>query len=302
VDRLAGSICFIAGLLTVTRPDGRWWAAWTAVAAGGACLATSRSFGPLFVLLAVVFVALLVGRTGLRTAVALPRAPAVVAAGVVGAAAAWNVYWELTQQTHPGAGRSDIRPGITDAWEHLPLLGRQAVGVFGAALDVPLPEVIYLTWAALLLGLVGAAIRLGGRRERLVLVATAGAVVLSVFVLAIAVRPTGFPAQARHLLPLALMLPLGAGEVLRRHAAKVSERAARGALLGAVAVAVPVHLTAWYVNARAWSGDPSEPGFLLSDVAYSPPLSWLVWCAALLGAAAAAVAAAWTAMRPSSYG
>jgi hypothetical protein len=151
------------------------------------------------------------------------------------------------------------------------------VWVFGAALDVPLPEVIYLAWAALLLGLVGAAIRLGGRRERLVLVATAGAVVLSVFVLAIAVRPTGFPAQARHLLPLALMLPLGAGEVLRRHAAKVSERAARGALLGAVAVAVPAHLTAWYVNARAWSG-------------------------ALVGAAAAAVAAAWTATRPSSYG
>ena len=31
---VAGAICFAAGLLAVTRPGGRWWAAWTAVGMG----------------------------------------------------------------------------------------------------------------------------------------------------------------------------------------------------------------------------------------------------------------------------
>jgi Predicted membrane protein (DUF2142) len=275
---IAGSIAFASGLLAVTRPGGRWWGAWAAVGLGGVCLAGSRSFGPLFVALGLVFVAALGRRAGLRAALAPPRAPASVAATVVLVAAAFNVAWEASKQPHERAGRADIRAGIDDAWEARSSLGEQAVGVFGRALDVDMPTVLYLGWAALFLGVLGWAIRLGSRREGLVLAGTMAVVLLSVFALSIGVRPTGFPAQARHLLPLAVLVPIGAGEVLRRHAAQVPPATARLALLGAVGLAAAVHLGAWFVNARAWEG-------------WSPPLSWGVWAGALVFAAAAALGA-----------
>ena len=151
--------------------------------------------------------------------------------------------------------RCDVfHPGISDAWQALPSLGEQAVGVFGRAVDLDMPTVLYLAWAALLLGVLGWAIRLGSRRERLILAGTVAVVLLSPFVLSVGVRPTGFPVQARHLLPLAVLVPIGAGEVLRRHAAQVPPATARLALLGAVGLAAAVHLGAWFVNARAWEG------------------------------------------------
>ena len=203
----------------------------------------------------------------------------------------------MTQQPHPGAGRSDVGPGIDDAWRALPKLGEQAVGVFGAALDVDMPLVLYIGWGGLLAGIVGVALHLGNPRERLLLIGTATVVLCSVFALSIAVRPTGFPVQARHLLPLAVLLPIGAGEVLRRHADRVAAGTARRALLGTVAIAAGVHVAAWYVNAHAWAGAAAGPGFLLSDADWSPPISWPLLSLLFLIGAAAILLATWRTQR-----
>jgi hypothetical protein len=299
-SEISGAICFSAGLFSVTRPGGRWWAAWTAVGAGGVALAGSRSFGPLFVVATLLVVAALAGRDGLRSAVAPPRAPAAATAALVAIAAAFNSFWELTQQPHPGASTSDIRPGLHNAWDDLPGLAKQVVGVFGTALDVPLPLVVYLLWGLLLAGVVGLALRLGSQRERALLVGIFLAALASVAVVSIAVRPTGFPVQTRHVLPLFVLLPLSAGEVLRRHAGELSQVSVRRATLAAVSIAGAVHLGAWYVNARAWSGTSAGPKFLVSGSTWSPPGSWLLW-GVLLGAAAAAyVGAAWAALSSDS--
>jgi hypothetical protein len=101
--------------------------------------------------------------------------------------------------------------------------------------------------------------------------------------------------QARHVLPLAVLLPIGAGEVLRRHMAEISAATARRALIAAITSAATVHVAAWYVNARVWSGSPDGPGFLFSRSAWSPPLSWILWAGALLVAAAALLGGAWLA-------
>ena len=254
--------------------------------AGGCCWwRESRRLallGPLFVVATLAFVALLVGRSGLRAAVVPPRAPALISASLIVIAGGANLVWELTQQAHPGSGRSDVGPGLAEAWRALPNLGEQAIGVFGAALDVEMPLLFYLGWAAMLAVVVGAAVRLGDRRERLVLAGATAVILSSVFVLSIGVRPTGFPVQARHLLPLAVLVPIGAGEVMRRHAEGVSPASARNALLAAVGIAAVLHLAAWYGNADAWAG-------------WSPPLSWFIWSVLLLISAAAILAAAWSA-------
>jgi hypothetical protein len=166
------------------------------------------------------------------------------------------------------------------------------VGVFGTGLDVIMPTPVYLAWALLLLGVVGLAVITGDRHEKLVLGGFVLAVLGLVFVLSIAVRPTGFSIQARHLLPAVVLLPLVAGEVLRRHAADLSGRTVRSTLLGAVAIAAAVHLAAWYLNARAWSIGATGPDFLVSDAAWSPPGSWIPWVVALVVATTASLAAA----------
>ena len=215
-------------------------------------------------------------------------------AGIVAIASTLNWAWEFTRQPHPGAGAADIGPGIRDALRDLPSLAEQVVGVFGAALDVPLPTPVYLAWALLGLGVVGLAVLLGNRRERAVLASVALAALASVVVLAIAVRPTGFPVQTRHVLPIVVLPPLTAGEVLRRHSDGLAPAFVRRALLGTVSIAAAVHLATWYVNAQAWSGSSGGPGFLVSGSRWSPPDSWIPWAVALVAAAAAYVASAWT--------
>ena len=68
-------------------------------------------------------------------------------------------------------------------------------------------------------------------------------------------------------------------------------------MLGAVAIAVAVHLAAWYLNARAWSIGATGPGFLVSDAAWSPPGSWIPWVVAVVLAATASLASAHVVVR-----
>ena len=187
---------------------------------------------------------------------------------------------------------SDVRPGLEDGIHNLSFLAKQGVGVFGRVLDVPMPTPAYAVWAALVLGVVGLAGRVADRRERAVLAAIAASALALVLALAVAVRPTGWGEQTRHVLPALVVLPLVAGEVLRRHAGALAARTAALAVVLAAGLAAAVHLTAWYVNARAWSSGPRGPAFLTAGDGWLPPGSWLPWAGAIVLAGVALVLAA----------
>lgn len=289
---VAGAIAFTAGMLAVTRPGGRSAVAWLAVGLGGVTLGGAKSFGPLFVLFTLLAVGALAGRPGLQAAVARPRGGAVVAGAATAVSAALGWVWEFTRQPHAGVRASDVRPGLEDGIHNLSFLAKQGVGVFGRVLDVPMPTPAYAVWAALVLGVVGLAGRVADRRERAVLAAIAASALALVLALAVAVRPTGWGEQTRHVLAALVVLPLVAGEVLRRHAGALAARTAALAVVLAAGLAAAVHLTAWYVNARAWSSGPRGPAFLTAGDGWLPPGSWLPWAGAIVLAGVALVLAA----------
>ena len=251
-SEVTGAVAFTAGLLAVTRDPGGSRLAWAAVALGGGALASSRSFGPWFVLFAVLATLRLTGRAGVRAATAGSLVGPAIALGVIGLGSVVNMGWEIMRQVHAHSSAADVSPGLHDALSGVPNFGRQAVGVFGAALDVRLPWPAYAAWAALVGGVLALALSVGGRRERAVLGVLLATTAGMFAVLAIGVRPTGFPVQTRHLLPAVVVIPLIAGEVLRRHAQELRPVISERIVVAAFGVAAVVHATAWYVNAHAW--------------------------------------------------
>jgi predicted membrane protein DUF2142 len=274
--------CFGAALIAAADPRlaGRTYP-WVTAAFAGAVLAACRPLGPAFVLLTLVAVGALVGREAVRGAVRADRRRAIAAAGAVALAAVLNLAWELSRQPHPHLTKSDIRPGLSEAWEALPSLGKQLVGSFGS-FDLNLPLIGYLAWAGVVLTVLGLALRVGSARERVVLIGLTAATPILVFVLSVTQRPTGFGVQTRYVLPVAALALVLAGEVLRVHRESISRELARIVLVGVCGVAAAVHVTAWVAAASGWDKYINDP--------VEPPGGWLPW-AIVASAGAAALAA-----------
>jgi hypothetical protein len=280
---IASAIAFFACLLRLLREQEippRWWAA---TALSGGALALTRSAGPLWVAI-VVGVALAGGAWWPAVRGWLSNRAAWVAAGGVAIAVVLNRVWESLYGVHVPFDTSSLHAGLVagarQSWRALPEL----VGKFGY-LDVKLPLVLPLVWLAMLLGLLGAAGR-GRRTERvtlLVLVLTVGVVPIAFY--ALLVRPTGFGLQDRWLLPVFVTLPLLAGEVCRRHRARLHART-RSLLVLAVPIGVAVvQFAAWYANSKRFAVGGEGPTWFLADARWSPPGGWAICTAsAALGA------------------
>jgi hypothetical protein len=79
-------------------------------------------------------------------------------------------------------------------------------------------------------------------------------------------------------LPLLAVVPLIAGDLVREHAAELSERLRRG-LVSAIPPAVAaVHLLAFYWAARRAAVGTDGP-LVFTHSGWSPPLGWVVWLA-----------------------
>ncbi len=258
---IASSACFGGALLAVTRRERSHPShAWAVAAIAGLVLASCRTLGPLFVVLALLVVASLRGRARIRAAVSSSRWPVVGAGTLIGLACVANWLWEFTRQPHAALSLSDIGAGITDVFGLLPSLGRQLVGLFGA-FDIRLPLLAYVTWGLLVAAVVGFGLRLGTRRERLALTGLMAVALALVFALNIILHPTGFAVQGRYVLPALVLLPIASGEVARRHRRLISRRSARIYVICTFGLAAAVHLDAWYVNAHLWAkiGDGVSP-------------------------------------------
>ena len=275
---IAGSVCFLAAGFRLMRP-GAGPAAWAALAAGGAALALSRSLGPVLLVTLGGTLLVLAGRPQ------RPGRPALAAGAVLAAAFALAAWWDLAKSPHGVEGGPTYRRALAQTFHDLDDIARHAVGNFGA-LDTPLPGWLYVVWGVAFLGLLGLAAARGTARERagvaLCLVVAGGiTVAVSVFQLR-----TGYGAQGRHVLPVLVLVPLWAGEVVRRHPAGLAWVAPAAGGLWAAG-----HAVAWLVNARRGAVGVDGSWWFAGPAEWSPPGGWWPWAVMALAGAALALAA-----------
>jgi hypothetical protein len=114
-------------------------------------------------------------------------------------------------------------------------------------------------------------------------------------------RYSGFAMQGRQVLPVLMLIPLAAGEIVHRRLGRDSARVYEWALIGGVAAIAAFQAYAWGYEASGNAGGSDAPAYYAAST-YSPPGGWAPWIAvAALGTAALlgfAVAAAVRGSRP----
>ena len=230
---MAAGICFCASLLRLSRgePQPRW--VWAAAAISGVVLAIGRSLGPAFLITIAIAVVLLAGprplaavaRTSSVACQRWPRAPCCAASSP-----ASRGRWRPSRIPHDRlrASAREILPAFGD----LGSIGRQAVGVFGA-LDTSLPWVLPIAWGLLIAATFAAAATVADARTRRAMVLIAGLVLMAVIAVSVVYSRTGFDMQGRYVFPLLVILPLTAGEALRRGGERVPAQWATALLIAA---------------------------------------------------------------------
>jgi hypothetical protein len=278
---IAAGISFLACLLRLSRPSPSRWL-WWATAGTGAVLCLTRDLGPVWMLIDIAIFCSFVGLSQARRVWQSGGKPAIASAVIIVCAAAMSVAWQITQSARPPLGPGLIL-NLGDRFQYVPDLFRQAIGVFGA-LDAPMPRPAYWLGGLAIAALVILALLGGTWRERAILAGTIAMVLCATLAVDGAQAAAGFGAQGRHLLPIAVAIPLVAGEIIGRRRSRPTTLYRLVLPITAVAASV-LHLTGWYTVAHRFSvGGEGRPGFFL-DPLWSPPLGWLPW--ALLAVAGA---------------
>jgi hypothetical protein len=293
---VAAGICLGGSLIRLTRAPAPSWV-WAAAALAGVVLASARPLGTAFVAAIVFGIAALAGPRRVRSAVsAVPGRLVAAAAAVVLIAVAAGLWWELSYQPRAPFELADFFEGIGPSIRELWTLTKQAVGVF-SALDTTLPLPGYVVWVAMLALLLGASFAVSDRRERVSLVLLAAGVLALIVAASAVYRQTGYELQARHILPVAVVLPLYAGELLDRNRGALAPRTAGRLLAGLATFAAVIQAVAFYVYCRRFAVGTDGPWLFLSDAEWSPPLGWLPWLFLAAVAALCYAAAGWQASR-----
>jgi hypothetical protein len=286
--------CFLGSLLRVSRcSTGPRWP-WAAMAVSGGILALSRPLGPLWIATGLVAVA---GYSGFRAIWSAFRSGggwALGSAWAVGLAVLAGLAWELNFQPRGAVGPGAAVKFVPRSVREIPEILRQEVGVFGS-LDVPMPRVAHLAWGAMFVGLIGVAFWVGRRRDRFAISAwLLGTLVITVVVSAINRAMTGFGMQGRYVLPLAVGIPLIAGETVLRGRRLLPRPLLTTAVSGVLMVAAAAQGIAWYANARRSAVGLKGPRFFFDSSEWQPPLTWFPW---VLLVALAAASLGWFALR-----
>lgn len=272
---VAASLALAAAVLRVSRGDGpvqRW--VWAAAAVSGAATILSWQLGPVFALADLGLLAGLVGRRGLRE---LTRSRGIwwAVGALILATLVWLGYSLVSGVDHARLDVSLLHAhgGLTQL---LPVL-RDSVGDFGLT-TVPLPVAARWIWWLLVLGLAGAAAWASRARARAVLAAVSAlALAFPILFYSWVYRFSGFGLQGRYLLPLLILVPLLAGELIGRR----TEHSLPGPvsqLLPAVLIAVIAGFQAyaWWYAAGIEAGAARELRFY-AHASWSPPLGWITW-------------------------
>jgi ABC-type multidrug transport system fused ATPase/permease subunit len=291
---IASSLALAAAILRVGRSpvSAEQWV-WGALALSAVVATLSWQLGPVFVLIDLVLVAVAAGPKGMRT---LSRAHATqirwVLVAVAMALGLFLGYGFASGALHSSFSLFPLIQSLREGAHQLKPVLRQAVGEFGA-LTIPLPSAAYWVWWLLVVCLIGSAVAMAKRRERWVIASVvAVAAAFPALFYAWIYRGTGFGLQGRYMLPVLVLPPLVAGEVIRRHDARIPLRIARWLAPAVLALIASFQLFAWDVAARNAAGTPHSVWFI-SHASWHPPLGWWPWASlAILGTAALLAAAA----------
>jgi hypothetical protein len=264
---ITACFAFLACLLRLTRSEPPSIASWIALAVTGVVAILAWQLGPAFVLVDMLLYLTLSSPTRLRRHVR----PLLITLGVLVLAGVGYVVYALrvpSSHTTIALGHiNHLHAGV----DQLPAVLIQAIGTFGG-LTVPLPTPIRVVWWTLVSLLVIAALGAGTGRQRLCLLATcAVGLAFPVLFYTFVQSHTGFGMQGRYVLPVLMMAPLLAGEILRTGAPAPSRLPV--AVLGLIAV---LQFAAWWSNARASAGKPDAAWFA-THAHWAPPAGWAPW-------------------------
>jgi hypothetical protein len=283
-------------------PSGTSWEAggascpgwvWVAIAVAGFVLAVSRPLGVGWIVLQLAVFVAMAGVAALRSS----GRRGAVAAVVVLLGCALSVGWQVFIQAHSAPSPGTVLGFVPQSLAQLPEVLGEAVGVFGWQ-NVLMPRPLYLLGDGLLFLPFVVAVFRGSRRELNVLDLLVVAVIgTSVLVSAAVQLPTGFDAQGRHLLPVIVLLPLWAGEVINRHRATMSARGQAGLLLAVAAGVALIQVAGWWSNAHRWAVGPSGSWLFFLDARWQPAPGWGLWTPVAVLAAALPMVAAGAAWR-----
>lgn len=251
---------------------------WSLVAVSGFVLAISRAPGAVWTSALVAFFVVWHGpRRSLSLVRSWPRAAALTG-GALAAGVGLNRWWE----SRYGSRVSSVVPTVAEAWESVralvPRMSREAIGVFGH-LDLSLPSPAIWLWEGMVAAAIVGGVALSSGYRRFVLLATALALaVLPTMQFFFVTKRTGFPIQARHLLPVLVLLPLVAFESLRRSTVPWAAQAVHWSTLALVPIAA-IDGVAWWINARRAAVGLAGPVVFLGSATWRPPLGWFIWAA-----------------------
>jgi hypothetical protein len=289
---ITGGIAFIACLLRLTRDASPATWVWAGAGISGAAFALSRSAAPLWIVLAVLVVVAAHGPGATWRTLRAGAGAAIAAAAAIAVAIGANLIWE---RAYGPDVTVDLKPGARLAFEtgldSLPRWLEEMVGRFGY-LEFSLPLPVYIFWGVATLAGVACALRWAPARGKVVLAVCALALAglpLAQYILV--QRHTGFGLQGRHVLPILVIVPLLAGELLRRSHERFTAARVRHLIALSFAGIALVQFTALYWNGRRSAVGMDGPVAFLGSAEWSPPLGWVVWLAVAAGGSACLVAA-----------
>lgn len=267
----AACLALIAALIRLGRDDGsggRWL--WALIAGSGACTILSWQAGPAFVAIAFVAVEALFGHR-LLPARGSRRALVVVGGVLAAALVAWVIYGAASGVGHSQVRFSPVIGALRAGVDQLLAVAHGAIGNFGD-LTISLPAWVVGLWLAVVAGLAVGGFWCADRREWIVLAGTiAIGTLFPVLSYAWVYRQSGFALQARHVLPVLVLIPLVAGEIVRRHRPAGAEAAAAAA----VALLAGLQAFAWFDNARRSAGSSGLD--FLDHPRFVPPAGPWIW-------------------------
>jgi hypothetical protein len=288
---IGAGFAFASAMVRIGTDEEAPRSAFLVAAIAGVVLSLSRSVAPLWlVLLTLVPIGLL----GVRGSVnALKRAAPIswLSIGAVGLGLAINRVWDAAIGPDITISLSPLGTSLSDAFGRYSYVLQQEIGIFGY-LEATMPRAGYLIWYGLLGSLMMIALIVAERRERLILIGTAtAAVVTPALLFAAILRHTGFDLQGRHVLAFTVVVPLLAGAIVVRRRTRIS------GLLTSLPVwfalgAGTSHVIAWLANARRHAVGGEGRFFFLFDSEWAPPMGWAPWLLLLVGGAALLLVAA----------
>ncbi|MGI8426582.1 MAG: DUF2142 domain-containing protein [Actinomycetota bacterium] len=278
----SAGICFFACLIRLLRDapgenDDRCGSppsVWLIGAASGVVLALSRDLGAGWIAVDGLTFLALAGPKKVRVILKSSKWAAIVTGGIVFVALVASALWQKIIQPHPPLGLSTLKETFETTWGFFREIARQQIGVFGP-LDTVMPGPAYFVWGLMLIVLCVLALLVGNRRERLVLAGLAAVNLFLASALDATQRGVGFGAQGRHLLPLAVTIPILAGEIVSLKQGRLGEARPRRLMLWTLTAAAAVYLIAWFTLAHRYSGG-GWFSFLNRPVVWSPPITWAV--------------------------